>query len=140
MDCRDFRSRYSAYRDGHDPELAAEMDDHLEGCGGCASYDRAVREGVAALREEIVTPSSDFMVRLETRLASGEPVPEPIPPRVSTLAATVGAALFIALVVLTLEDIIMLPTPVAAEAQPLVVAQPRQLPGPPFIAFERLSP
>lgn len=140
MDCRAFRSQYSTYRDGHDPVLAAEMDDHLEDCATCASYDRAVREGVEVLREAIITPSSDFMARLETRLASGEPVPEPIPPRVSTFAATVGAALFIALVGLTLKDMMVLPTPVAAEAQPLVVVQPKLLPGPPFITFERAAP
>lgn len=140
MHCRNFRSQYSAYRDGHDPVLAAEMDDHLEGCAACASYDRAVRDGVEALREQMVTPSSDFMARLETRLASGEPVPEPIPPRVSTFAATIGAALFIALVGLTLKDMMVLPAPVAAEAQPLVVVRPRLLPGPPFIAFERMGP
>jgi len=137
MDCRSFRSQYSAYRDGHDPVLAAEMDDHLEGCAECARYDRAVREGVEALRLEVVSPSSDFMARLEARLASGEPVPEPVPPRVSTLAATIAAALFITLVGLTLKDMMVLPTPVAAEAQPLVLVQPRLLPGPPFISFER---
>jgi len=140
MDCREFRSHYSAYRDGHDPALAAEMDDHLESCSDCASYDRAVREGVDALRGQVVIPSSDFLARLETRLASGEPVPEPIPPRVSTLAATIGAVLFITLVGLTLKDMMVLPTPVAAEAQPLVVVQPRLLPGPPFITFERAGP
>lgn len=140
MDCRDFRSRYSAYRDEHDPVLAAEMDDHLEACPACAAYDRAVREGVEALRQQDLVPSSDFMARLETRLASGEVVPEPIPPRVPMVAATVGAALFVALVLLTLKDMMVLPTPVAAEVQPLVVVQPTLLPGPPFIAFDRVRP
>jgi len=116
------------------------MDDHLEACRACATYDRAVREGVEALRQQDFVPSSDFMARLETRLASGESVPEPIPPRVPMFAATVGAALFIALVVLTLKDMMVLPTPVAAEVQPLVVVQPRLLPGPPFISFDRISP
>ncbi len=140
MDCRSFRSQYSTYRDGHDPVLAAEMDDHLERCPGCAGYDRAVREGVEVLRKQVVTPSPGFMAQLETRLASGEPVPEPIPPRVSTLAATIAAALFITLMGLTLKDMMVLPSPVAAEAQPLVVVQPRLLAGPPFISFERADP
>lgn len=140
MDCRRFRSQYSTYRDGHDPVVAAEMDDHLEGCPDCAAYDRAVREGVEALRGQVVTPSSGFMARLEARLASEEPVPDPIPPRVSTMAATIAAALFITLVGLTLKDMMVLPTPVAAEAQPLVVVQPRLLPGSPFISFERAGP
>jgi anti-sigma factor RsiW len=137
MDCRQFHRHYPAYRDSHDPALAAEMDDHIEACPRCASFDRAVREGVDALRGSQMTPSADFLARLEERLQSNEAVPEPLPPRVSPWAATAAAVLFAALVGLTVREIAVLPTPVAAET-PMVVAQPRLVAGIPFVAFERM--
>lgn len=139
MDCREFFRQYSAYRDGHDPRLAAEMDDHMETCVACAAHDRAVRLGVDALRGHLVTPSPDFLRRLEERLASAEPVPEPHPPRISPWAATAAAAFLLALIGLTAREISVLPTPVAAEA-PMVVATPKLVPGIPFVTFERLEP
>lgn len=137
MHCQEFRRRYSAYRDEHDPVLAAEMDDHLEVCPACSAYDLAVRQGVDVLLGEQVSPSPDFLSRLALRLASAETVPEPLPPRVSPWAATVAAGFFIAMVGLTLKEMMVLPTPVAASVQPMVVARPRLLPGIPFISFER---
>ncbi len=139
MDCQEFRRRYSAYRDEHDPALAADMDDHIELCPSCAAYDRAVREGVEVLRGEQVTPSPEFESRLALRLASAESVPEPLPPRVSPWAATVAAGFFIAMLGLTLKEMMVLPTPVAAAVQPMVVARPRLLPGIPFVMFERVK-
>ena len=139
MNCRDFRRQYSSYRDGHDPVLAAEMDDHIEGCLACAAADRALREGVDALRGEQLHPSPGFRDRLELRLASDEMVEEPLPPRVSPFAATAAAILFATLVGLTLKQLVVLPPPVAAE-EPMVVAQPKLLPGMPFVAFERVHP
>jgi anti-sigma factor RsiW len=137
MTCRQFHRQYAAYRDGHDPALAAEMDDHLEACPGCAAFDRALREGVDALKGGQLAPSAEFLDRLEERLQSSESVPEPLPPRVSPWAATAAAVLFIVLVGLTVREIAVLPTPVAAET-PMVVAQPRLLAGIPFVAFERM--
>jgi anti-sigma factor RsiW len=141
MTCREFRRRYSAYRDGHDPVLAAEMDDHLEVCPDCAAYDRAIREGVDALRGGRLTPSPGFKERLAARLASGEEVPEPVPPRVSPVAASIAAALFLSLLILTaLNDLMVTPRPAAAEAPPLVVAEPRLLAGLPFVTFQHVQP
>ena len=139
MDCPEFRRQYSAYRDAHDPELAANMDDHMEACPVCASYDRALRQGVDLLRGRQVLPTPDFLARLEARLASGELVPEAHPPRVSTWAATATAALFAALVLLTLKEVVVSPPPVAAE-QSMVIARPRLVPGLPFVVFERIQP
>jgi anti-sigma factor RsiW len=139
MDCRQFHRQYAAYRDGHDPALAAEMDDHIEACPRCATFDRAVREGVDALRGSQMSPSADFLPRLEARLQSRESVPEPLPPRVSPWAATAAAALLVVLVGLTLREIAVMPTPVAAET-PMVVAQPRLVAGIPFVTFERIRP
>ena len=137
MNCRQFQRLYSAYRDGHDPALAAEMDDHLEACPRCAAFDRAVRDGVDVLRDAPVAPSPDFLPRLEARLASGETIPDPIPPRISPWAATAAAILFLTLVSFAVRNVSVLPTPVAAET-PMVVAQPKVMPGVPFIAFERI--
>jgi anti-sigma factor RsiW len=138
MLCRQFHRQYAVYRDGHDPELAAEMDDHIESCPRCAAFDRALREGVDALRGSQMTPSADFVVRLADRLQSDELVPEPLPPRVSPWAATAAAVLLATLVGLTVREIAVLPTPVAAET-PMVVAQPRLVGGIPFVTFERLG-
>ncbi len=137
MNCRQFHRQYAAYRDGHDPALAAEMDDHLDMCPRCAAFDRAVREGVDALMGDQLQPSAEFLTRLEARLQSTEAVPEPMPPRVSPWAATAAAVLFATLVTLTVREISVLPTPVAAES-PMVVAQPRLVAGIPFVAFERM--
>jgi hypothetical protein len=138
MDCREFRRGYSAYRDVHDPELAADMDDHIEACSSCAAFDRAVREGIEALRGEQILPSAGFRDRLALRLAHDESVLEPLPPRVPAWAATVAAGLFLALLGLSLKTLMVLPPPVAAEVQPMVVARPRLMPGIPFVIFERI--
>ena len=140
MDCREFRRRYSAYRDLHDPELAADMDDHIEVCPACAAYDRAVREGVDALRGELILPTPGFHDRLAERLRSDEPVPEPVPPQVSPWAATAAVLMVGTLALLALRDLTVLPEPVAAEVQPMVVAQPVILPGMPFVVYERIQP
>ncbi len=137
MNCRQFHRQYAAYRDGHDPALAAEMDDHLDACPRCAAFDRALREGIHALKGSQLAPSAEFLARLEERLQSNESVPEPLPPRVSPWAATAAAVLFIVLIGLTVREIAVLPTPVAAET-PMVVAQPRLMAGIPFVAFERM--
>ncbi len=139
MLCRDFHRQYSEYRDGHDPVLAAEMDDHLEGCLDCASFDRVLRQGVHTLQTGQPTLSDDFLDRLNHRLASGEPVPEPHPPRVSSLAATAAAVFFVTLIVLTLRELTVLPPPVAAES-PMVVTEARAIAGIPFVVFEPLKP
>jgi len=140
MDCREFQRRYSAYRDGHDPVLAADMDDHLEACPACAGFDRAVREGIDALRGEQIFPSREFRARLALRLSREESVPEPLPPRVSPWAVTLAAGLFLALIGLSLKTMMVLPPPIAAEMQPMVVARPRLMPGLPFVVFERIPP
>ena len=135
MNCREFRRRYTAYRDGVDAALHADIDDHLEVCPACAAYDRAVREGVDALRGDALDLSPDFRERLFARIASGEVVPEP-PPSLSPFAASAAAALLAAMVILALRESFVAPTPAAAE-QPLLVAEPRVLPGIPFVAFQR---
>ncbi len=140
MNCREFRRRYSEYRDGHDPVLAAEVDDHLEACYACAAFDRAVRDGVEALRGSMVRPSPDFMQRLTRRLEQRETLVESLSPHVSPWAASVAAGLFLALIGLTLKQLMVSPAPVAAEVQPMVVARPTLHAGLPFVTFSRVAP
>jgi anti-sigma factor RsiW len=139
MHCRDFRRSYTDYRDGFDPVLAAEMDDHLESCQACAAFDRAIRQGIHSLQSGQLEPSRDFARRLQQRLASEEPVPEPHPPRVSALGATAAAILFALMVALTVRELAVLPPPAAAES-PMVVTEPRIVPGIPFVVFEPIQP
>lgn len=136
MRCPDFRRQYSAYRDSQDPEVAAAMEDHLTSCRECRAYDRAVRDGVAALRVETVVPSADFLDRLEARLATTDRVPEPIPPKVSPWAATAAAVMLVALVVFTIRESAVVP-PVSATERPAVLAEPRMVAGVPFVTFQR---
>jgi hypothetical protein len=140
MNCREFRRRYTEYRDGHDPELAADIDDHLETCRVCAAFDRAVRDGVEALRGSAVQPSPGFEQRLAMRLEQEAGVVEPLPPQVSPWAATVAAGLVLALIGLTLKQLMVAPAPVAAEVQPMVVARPTLHAGLPFVTFSRVLP
>jgi len=137
MTCSEFRRLYSAYRDEHDPSLAAAMDDHLDICQSCAALDRAVREGVEALRGVSVAPSEAFGPRLEARLATGEPVPDPFPPQVSPAMAGLGAVLLLTLAGLALRDLFVTPSPAAAEPPPLVIARAHLVPGIPFVIFDQ---
>jgi anti-sigma factor RsiW len=136
MTCDEFRQLYSAYRDEHEPSLAAAMDDHLETCPACAAFDLALREGVDALRRSPVSPSEEFRARLEDRLATSDPVPDPFPPRVPPTMAGLGAALLLLLAALALRGLFMAPAPAAAEPPPLVVARAHLVPGIPFVLFE----
>jgi hypothetical protein len=139
MECREFKRRYSSYRDDHDPELAADMDDHIEVCPACAAFDRALRGGIEALRGDVILPSPEFRTRLAARL-SEEPAIEVAAPHVPAWAATAAAVLLITLAGLSLKTMMVLPPPVAAEMQPMVVAQPKLQPGIPFVVFERAQP
>ncbi|HEU5153236.1 MAG TPA: zf-HC2 domain-containing protein [Gemmatimonadales bacterium] len=136
MRCRDFRRQYSNYRDGTDPALVAEMEDHLAACPDCTAYDKAVSDGVDMLRGARLHPSPDFRSRLNARIASGEVVPEPVPPQVSPWAATAAALVLATLLVFTIRQSTDVP-PVAAAEKPAVLARPQMIPGIPFVAFRR---
>ena len=147
MRCQDFLQNYSAYRDGLDPRLAADMEDHLEVCPSCARFDRAVREGVELLQGEVVRPSPDFMERLQARLISDATPPAddghfllPITtPRLSPLMMTAVMLLAVLLVAFTLKPTHVV-TPAAASERPDLVSHPRLMAGIPFVAFDRLDP
>jgi hypothetical protein len=70
MQCEEFISSYSSYRDGLlDPEREKRFEDHLSACESCARYDRVVRKGTQVLRDLPRTePSPDFLDRLRHRI------------------------------------------------------------------------
>lgn len=136
MTCAEFRRLYSVYRDGHDPALAAAMDDHLEICAACTEFDRVIRDGVEVLRGTAVAPSETFVAELEHRLATDEPVPDPYPPRLSPAMTGVGAALLLILAGLAVRGMFVAPVPAAAAPPPLVVARAHLVPGIPFVLFD----
>ena len=70
MDCKEFLSRYTEYRDGlMGPADVARAEVHLSGCASCQRYRRVVDRGIRELR---TTPSAtagdDFRDRLQHRI------------------------------------------------------------------------
>lgn len=70
MDCDQFLEGYSDYRDDWlDPGERERFEAHMEACESCARYDRVVQRGLEILRDlPEVTPSSDFLPRLQHRI------------------------------------------------------------------------
>ena len=77
LDCRSFLRGYSDYRDGRIAAGAeAAMTAHMASCPSCRRYDRAVRRGVAVLREAPTPkprPLDVAQVRLLARRAGRSP-------------------------------------------------------------------
>ena len=134
MHCRDFLDLYSAYRDGADPVVVGAMEAHMATCDSCRTHDRAVRQGVDALRGHLVLPSPEFERRLQERLESGGRVEELFPPRVAPLTATAMVLLALVLLALAVRRPPVVAT-AAAEEEPALLARPRALAGIPFVAF-----
>lgn len=70
MDCKEFLSRYTEYRDGIMPARdVARAEVHLSGCASCRRYGRVVDRGVRELRTVPgVTTDDDFQDRLRHRI------------------------------------------------------------------------
>jgi hypothetical protein len=70
VDCSQFLDGYSEYRDGELPdEVRRQFDAHRAECPSCSRYDRVIDEGVKLyLKCPEVTPSDDFLPRLQHRL------------------------------------------------------------------------
>jgi anti-sigma factor RsiW len=131
MRCHDFLAHYSTWRDGLEPARALDMEAHLESCPACQAHHAALQEGVVALLETEIELSPDFADRLEQRLRVAEA--ERQPPQISPLAVTAMALLGALLIVVAMRRPAV--TPVAAEAQPPVLAHPVSFAGPPFVVF-----
>jgi anti-sigma factor RsiW len=131
MRCHDFLAQYSAWRDGLEPAQVFEMEAHLEACPACQAHHAALQEGVVALFESEIELSPDFGERLEQRLRAVSA--ERQPPHVSPLAATAMAILGALVIAVAARRPSV--TPVAAEAQPPVLAHPVAYAGAPFVVF-----
>jgi anti-sigma factor RsiW len=131
MRCHDFLIHYSAWRDGLEPDRALDMELHLESCAGCQAHHAALHEGVAALCDSEIELSPEFGERLEHRLRAA--AAERQPPHVSPFAATAMAVLGALVIAVAFRRPSV--TPVAAEAQPPVMAHLVAQAGPPFVVF-----
>ncbi len=67
MTCTDFSRYYTDFRDGSDPDVAARMRAHVEGCRSCATHHRALLVGVEALRESEIDLSDGMHHTLAAR-------------------------------------------------------------------------
>lgn len=131
MRCHDFLSHYSAWRDGLEPDRALDMEAHLESCPGCQAHHDALHQGVVTLFETEIELSPDFGDRLEQRLQAA--TAERQSPHISPLAATAMAVLGALVIAVAARRPSV--TPVAAEAQPPVMAHPVAFAGAPFVVF-----
>ena len=68
MDCTNFRRHHAAWREGRRASLEEAMLAHVAECQGCAAFDRALRVGVAILKEAEIEPSPGFGAALEARI------------------------------------------------------------------------
>ena len=72
MNCRDFRTQYAAYLDlALNAGDMQDMERHAGTCELCGKADLGVRRGLLLARNlREITPSPDFMVRLDARLVA----------------------------------------------------------------------
>lgn len=68
MDCTNFRRHHAAWREGRRASLDEAMLAHVAECSTCAAFDRALRVGVAVLKESEIEPSPGFAAALEAKL------------------------------------------------------------------------
>jgi hypothetical protein len=67
MNCAEFSRYYTDFRDGNDPDLAARMRAHVEGCRRCGTHHRALLIGVEALQYGEIEPSEGMYHSLSAR-------------------------------------------------------------------------
>jgi hypothetical protein len=95
IDCSEFLEIYSDFRDDLlEVERREDMVLHLALCESCARYHRVLHEGIATLlRAPEISPSEDFLDRLDREIvrASREPRPGAPVGVVIALAVAIGA-------------------------------------------------
>lgn len=127
MDCTEFLSSFTDYRDGLLAPAAEErLERHLQECASCRRYRKTVEEGVVVLRSLPTLPvPDDFRPRLQHRIyhledrdaLSG-------PSRGSGVSAVAAAGLALLLVVVAWSPLVRSGEPEVSLA-PLVVQAPR---------------
>jgi len=144
MQCSDFLSLYSDYRDGliRDARSILRLNRHLATCEPCSRYDSSVREGVRALRQAAVDlePTPAFRQRLRQRIAAGAEPAVPMAPGAASFAALLMVAAALVLVILQRSGrenvpLVLVQATAVPEPRPMVVVNP----GVPFVTFTDLS-
>src|SRR5690349_2146612 len=105
MDCREFRAKHVAFVDDTLSLVDMEaMQRHLRVCSRCARRDTGVRRSLLLVRNlPEIEPSSDFMARLNSRLAEAGKTPamdrsfSPSLGAFATIAAGLALATYLAL-------------------------------------------
>lgn len=142
MDCQEFRTSYSDFRDGQvtDQEQLRRMALHLYTCHACAHFDASLQRGIRQLRHTArgLEVSAGFRDRLRARIAMDA---APAAPSRSG-AIGLAALLILAAVAAVLRDGGRPPDqPVALVAEPAPPVPPMVIvnPGVPFVTFTDLS-
>jgi anti-sigma factor RsiW len=139
MNCQEFLSRYTDFRDGliTAPRESRRFVRHLAGCAACRRYDIALRNGVVALRETTdAVGDAGFRRRLERRLrAEAARARRPYLPTRPALAA---ALLILAAVGLLVWEGAHRPSAVASAPTlpPVPFPKPVAQAGLPFVSFQ----
>ena len=142
MRCPEFLDHYTDFRDGliTAPCDLRRFERHLARCPACRRYDRALRQGVLALRAAaLIEPSPDFRRRLEARLRQerrgGRGSPQ-VPARAGV--AGIAAALFVAaaLALVALEGVRRPEEARAPTLPPAPFPKPVAHASVPFVSFQ----
>lgn len=141
MRCADFLNRYSDLRDGQitDLTILRDMQEHLGACPRCRRYERAIQQGIGALRSlGQIEPSPGFQRELRVQLAKAalrvnrQPGLTPAALTAAVLVAVAGALLlyegFLARKRAQLAE--------TARPIPIVIVNP----GVPFVSFTSSDP
>jgi len=146
MDCQEFLSSYTDYRDGllSDRDVArAEV--HLSGCESCRRYRRVVDEGIRELRSlPSVSAGNDFRPRLQHRiyhLEDGDAFGDGSRGSGTTAVAAVGIAVLLTAaawspVLRQAGDTVTLPAIVVSQPEGSTVRADVQLPSSAFFREE----
>jgi hypothetical protein len=124
MDCRRFRDQHALLVDERCSAMQEnEMREHMRACADCSRLDASVRRSLLLARNlPDITPSSDFIQRLEARLRDGAQ-PMELRPRYSLSAIAAVAATLVFAALLTLE-LVRAHEPSAVRLPPVVAATP----------------
>jgi|SRR5918996_4490736 hypothetical protein len=140
MDCRQFLTRYSDFRDGLVtlPRERRRFERHLARCEQCRRYDTAVRRGALALQGVgHVEPSPGFRRRLDERLRrERHMVAPPVLPKRANVVAAFFVALAVTMVVLEVATGGRRRLAVAPELPPVPFPKPVAQAGLPLVTFQ----
>lgn len=136
MECSDFLSAFTDYRDGlADPARLRRLERHRQSCPSCRRYCRTLDEGVRLLRSRSPAPvSEDFRPRLQHRIYHVEDDDAIAPPGGSSGVAPVAAVSMAILLALAAWSPVLLRPEPEVRLPALVVNRPAAPPAEPGLA------